>query len=280
MNLHAHNCRRREQGYVLLVFLLFVALLSVSFLGMVERFDFQIRRDREEELIHRGVQYSRAVRKFVKQFGRYPENIEELESTSNLRFLRKRYKDPVTGKDFRLLHVNELRTFVPVAPTGSGPDTAQQGVAQSLNTKAAASSRLAASVTADPQNPQDNDQNGVPEPDQSSSPGAATPAPPQAPRVIPNSTPVLDGGPVVGVASISKEKTIREFNHKNHYNEWQFVYDPMTDNLASINAPNQPLKGSVTPSPLPGDQGSPHGAGVDPSQGNPPGGTAGQAANQ
>ena len=68
-----------------------------------------MKRDREEEMIHRGVQYSRAIRRFVKKTGRYPTRLEELENTNNIRFLRKRYKDPVTGKDFKLLHVGEVQ---------------------------------------------------------------------------------------------------------------------------------------------------------------------------
>ena len=40
------------------------------------------------------------------------------------------------------------------------------------------------------------------------------------------SSTVFGGGPIVGVASTSKAQTIREFNHKNHYNQWQFIYDP------------------------------------------------------
>ena len=91
---------------------------------------------------------------------------------------------------------------------------------------------------------------------------------------------MLGGGAVVGGASISKEKTIREFNHKNHYNDWQFVYDPTTDNLTSINGPNQPLKVAASPNPSPGDQGSAQGAGVGPGQVNPPTGSPGQAATQ
>src|ERR1700758_1329803 len=103
-------CKRgSEQGYVLLILLLFIALLSIGFMAMVERLDFQLKRDREEELIHRGVQYSRAVRKFVKKFGRYPDSIEQLENTNNIRFLRKCYKDPITGKDFKILHNADLR---------------------------------------------------------------------------------------------------------------------------------------------------------------------------
>src|SRR5437879_6298556 len=37
------------------------------------------------------------------------------------------------------------------------------------------------------------------------------------------------GAPIVGVASTSKDKTIREFDKKKKYEEWQFVYDPMFD---------------------------------------------------
>jgi hypothetical protein len=40
---------------------------------------------------------------------------------------------------------------------------------------------------------------------------------------------VFGGGPILGVASLSKAKTIREFNKKNHYNEWLFIYDPTSD---------------------------------------------------
>ena len=68
-----------------------------------------MKRDREEEMIHRGVQYSRAIRRYVKKTGRYPTRLEELENTNNIRFLRKRYKDPITGKDFKLLHVGEVQ---------------------------------------------------------------------------------------------------------------------------------------------------------------------------
>ncbi len=48
------------------------------------------------------------------------------------------------------------------------------------------------------------------------------------------------GGPIVGVASINKNTTIREFNHKKKYNEWQFIYDPANDRGNLITTPNQP----------------------------------------
>jgi hypothetical protein len=52
---------------------------------------------------------------------------------------------------------------------------------------------------------------------------------------------VFGGGPIVGVASTSKDQSIREFNHKNHYKDWQFIYDPtMERSTALITTPAQP----------------------------------------
>src|SRR6267378_4510258 len=99
----------REHGYILLTLMLMTVALVIAAAAVLPSISFEIRRDREEELIHRGVQYSRAIRSYYKKFGRYPTRIEELESTNNLRFLRKRYKDPLTGQDFKLLHLGEIQ---------------------------------------------------------------------------------------------------------------------------------------------------------------------------
>jgi hypothetical protein len=40
--------------------------------------------------------------------------------------------------------------------------------------------------------------------------------------------------------SANKTETIREFNHKKKYNEWQFIYDPGTDRGGLLMTPNQP----------------------------------------
>lgn len=110
------NRHRSQQGYILLTLLLVVALLTIFAAAIVPSLTQQIKRDREEELIHRGVQYSRAVRAYYKKFNRYPTRIEDLESTNTIRFLRKRYKDPMnrdpkTGqeRDFKLLHQGEVQ---------------------------------------------------------------------------------------------------------------------------------------------------------------------------
>ena len=73
---------------------------------------FESQRAKEQLLIERGEQYKRAIQLFVKKMNRYPGTIEELESTNNIRFLRKRFVDPMTGKsEWRLIHVGAGGVF-------------------------------------------------------------------------------------------------------------------------------------------------------------------------
>ena len=61
-----------------------------------------VRREREEELIFRGKQYARAIELFQRKYaGTYPPNVEAL---LHGRFLRRRYRDPVTDGEFQLLY--------------------------------------------------------------------------------------------------------------------------------------------------------------------------------
>src|SRR5262249_61365570 len=40
---------------------------------------------------------------------------------------------------------------------------------------------------------------------------------------------IFGGGDIVGVSVPSQKEYLKEFQQKNHYNEWQFVYDPTMD---------------------------------------------------
>jgi len=241
MTIACSNPPHRQRGYVLLVLLLFVALLSIASLAFVERIEQQVKRDREEELIHRGVQYSRAIRRFIKAFGRYPASIEELESTNNIRFLRKRYKDPITGREFRILHMEDvsyLNTPVP-APTlnVAASQHPQQAVA---GTASSASSTNTDPVEKPPQQEEnplmpytgDPSARDVPSPTQAASPDEVNGD---------DSPSAVHASPVVGVASTSKARTIREFHNQNRYNQWLFVYNPATDTGLPTKTPDQPL---------------------------------------
>ena len=60
-------------------------------------------------MIHRGTEYARAIKKYYKKFGRYPANLEQLDNTNQMRFLRRRFKDPLTKEgDWKLLHYGDI----------------------------------------------------------------------------------------------------------------------------------------------------------------------------
>ena len=115
-----------EKGYVLVLLILMVALIFVSLSTIVPKIFFEAQRDREEELYFRGMQYQRAIQLFFRKFGRYPNSLDELEKTNGVRFLRKRYTDPITKKkEWRLIHVGPNGQFVDAkttvtVPTGPG----------------------------------------------------------------------------------------------------------------------------------------------------------------
>ncbi len=257
--------RKNERGYILLTLMLIVALMIIATAAILPSITFNIRRDREEEMIHRGVQYSRAIRAYYKKLGRYPTKLEDLESTNNMRFLRKRYKDPITGQDFKLLHFGEVKmTFgagiggggvngaTPLngqspfgaQPPGANPTTggflnSGGGLAGSQNTFGQNQNPAGGSPTA----PAAGDENSGDAGQPPQSPNGSPQNPGEHPGVTGQDQlgqTTFGGGPIVGVVSTSKKDSIREFNHKKKYNEWQFIYDPATDRGGLLMTPNQP----------------------------------------
>ena len=231
---HDRLSRRNERGYVLLTLLLVMALLIIAAGTAATDIAFSIRREREEELIHRGVQYRRAIRAFTKKTGRFPVRLEELDNTDGQRFLRKHYKDPITGKDFKLVHMSDIQIYAnpgAVVPNaGVDTDTGTVSGDPSNSTK-----------TAEPS----ADSAGNP-PDPSLSPGsqAGQRGPASAASLSASSLSAsssgqqpVGGGLIVGVVSSSKKQSIREFDHKRHYNEWRFYYDTAFDQYYLRNAP-------------------------------------------
>jgi type II secretory pathway pseudopilin PulG len=87
-----------EDGYMLLavIFMLVLVLLSLSVAA--PQIAKSIQRDREMETMQRGKQYIRAIQLYYRKFQAYPPNMDALVKTNNIRFLRKKYVDPLTGK--------------------------------------------------------------------------------------------------------------------------------------------------------------------------------------
>jgi hypothetical protein len=77
-----------------------------------------MRREREAELVFRGEQYVQAIRLFQRRYaGTFPPSIDVLVEQ---RFLRRRYQDPVTHSDFRLLYADTGAPRAVGAATGPG----------------------------------------------------------------------------------------------------------------------------------------------------------------
>ncbi len=98
--------RSRESGFAMLFVFALAAAAAFLFYRELPRVAFERQREKEQLLIERGEQYRRAIQLYVRKFNRYPAQLSDLENTNNIRFLRRRYKDPMTGQDnWRLIHI-------------------------------------------------------------------------------------------------------------------------------------------------------------------------------
>ena len=153
--------RTPESGFALLVIFLIAAAVAFTMYQELPRAAFESARDQEQLLMDRGNQYKRAIQVYYAENKRYPAEIKDLESTNNKRYLRRRYIDPMTGKDeWRLVHTNGsflTDSLVTKPPTqnangglpgqGQTPGGGPLG-ANNMNTAAAATD--AANASSDP----------------------------------------------------------------------------------------------------------------------------------
>jgi hypothetical protein len=97
---------RGDQGFALAAVICILTAAAIVTAMMVPLRVMQSRREIEKELIFRGEEYVRAIQKYQRKYGVYPSTIDDLVSRDGLRFVRQKYKDPITGEDFRLISVN------------------------------------------------------------------------------------------------------------------------------------------------------------------------------
>lgn len=199
------------------------------------------QREKEEELVWRGQQYARAIGLFQRQYANaFPPSIDVLVRE---KFLRKKYKDPITNDDFV-----PLSQAAPAAP-GSGSATASQPG----QTPTAGSPGGPAGLSQGP-------------------PGAQPLGTTATGGMGTNIGPGATVGGIIGVASKSKAKSIRIYNGRTHYNEWAFVYTPQTGAPGIGGAPGP---GGVPGATQPGPMGQPGPPGTRPGFGSPTGGPGG-----
>jgi hypothetical protein len=105
--------------------LVMLGVMSVLMTAMLPAWRFQAKREKELELVFRGEQYIRAIALYERRMGpgsRPPT----LDALVQQRFIRKKYKDPMTKDgEFQVLYIG-ANAPAPPGPGGRG----QPGVSQ------------------------------------------------------------------------------------------------------------------------------------------------------
>lgn len=96
--------RARVAGFTYLTILFVVAFMGIGLAVAGQVWHTQAMRDREVELLYAGNQYRRAIERYYLSGPRqYPRALEDLlrdpRQPGTVRYLRKPYFDPVTGKN-------------------------------------------------------------------------------------------------------------------------------------------------------------------------------------
>jgi hypothetical protein len=263
---------RNERGYTLAVVVVFTSVLLVGLSEAMINWQKAMQREREEELIFRGKQFIRAIDLWQRKFpGTWPTTIDALLNTSGTRFLRKKWKDPITNsEEWRLIKMNPDGSIagLTIIPNSTGSDSNSSRTSGQHRTETTTSNSTAASQspssdgntdpfspqpsTASPASPQTTQQSGLPRTASSSiSSNSST-------------TPVLGG--ICGVASTSKQKTLKTYNGRNRYNEWEFYYAPQQQQVPAQRQPPGGTNLGSTPTVTPGQPVQPSSPAPSPQQ--------------
>jgi type II secretory pathway pseudopilin PulG len=124
------SSQRDDRGYAMAALLVGMSVMAVLMSALLPVWSHMATREKEEELIFRGKQYARAIGLFQRKFANTaPPTIDLLVEQ---RFLRKKYKDPITNDDFQPIYANQAAIQRP----GGGPTAARPGQSVSGSTPA------------------------------------------------------------------------------------------------------------------------------------------------
>ena len=232
-----------QKGYAMATLLVAMSIMAVMMSVLLPAWKQMVRREREAELVFRGEQYTRAIRLFQQRSGPgvLPPSVDVLVEQ---RYLRHPYKDPITNEKFLVL-------------PGLVPASGNQTNIQFSNTTTggpSAGSQLQARMQETQDRLRGLTGRG------STGAGGSTGL---TGAIEQPATGAIPGG-ITGVVSRSPDESIRVYNGRTHYNEWEFRYT----------APAQPSGGGA------GGAGGPDGRGGRGAVGPPgPDGRGGRGAD-
>jgi type II secretory pathway pseudopilin PulG len=212
-----------ERGYAMAALLVSLAVMMVLMSVAMPVWKTQAQREKEAELIFRGEQIARGINLYMRKMGgaSYPPSLDVLVQN---RFIRKKYKDPMTENDTSL-PMNQRGEWDIINAAGGVPG---QGGSS-------------------PQQPGGRGRGGAPATGLSAPPSRAGSAPTgsQTPSFVGQAA-----GGMMGVRSKSKESSFKVYKGTGtHYNEWLFLFSTVS------NRPGAP-GGQAVPG-MPGQRGAP-----------------------
>lgn len=112
-----------NRGYAMAALLVAMSVMAVLMSALLPVWTTMAKREKEAELVFRGNQYARAIGLFQRKFANTPP--PTIDVLVEQRFLRKKYKDPITNDDFQPLYANQAMTAV--GPGGQQQQGQRQG---------------------------------------------------------------------------------------------------------------------------------------------------------
>ena len=250
-----------EEGYILIWVIFLLAILTIAMSVAIPRIAKEIQLDRERETMARGKQYTRAVQLYYRKFHAFPPNRDALVKTNEIRFLRKKYLDPTTGKDdWKPIRFGQAKTQTlgffgqPIAGAGSAGGTVLAGTGPSggngLNPGGSLFSPTSSGAGSAPPAGAPGVSTGT------TTTGAGSGSGSNTDTGLTGQT--FGGAGIIGFSPAGTKQSIMIYKKKNRYDEWEFVYDPLSDmktipgnNGAGLNPTQNTPAAAPGPAPTP-----------------------------
>jgi len=273
-----------QRGYALLVVMFLLALLVLMTITVAPNVVTDARREKEKEMVWRGNQYVRGIKRYYMKTHRFPVEIDDLvKPKTGIRFMRQAYKDPMNDVDgsWRLIYVGpngqligSLKTQVPGGsgmsaggfgtPVGMMPGAQGSGSgfgsssfggssfggASSGGSGFGGSSFGSANTSNSPMGSPglgNNTPNATGQPDANGGNPAGTDSMSTPQAIAPAETPTIFGGNIIGVGSKINKKSFMVYDKAKNYREFEFIWDPSKDMAAGVGGSMQTGPGLGTP---------------------------------
>jgi hypothetical protein len=233
----------------LLIVVAITALILIATMSVGLRVITQGRREKEQEMIWRGKQYTRGIMLYYRKYGRFPTSMDDLvkPKLGNIRFMRQAYKDPMNKEDgtWRLIYVGPSGQLIgSLKPHQSGIQLPLAGQPAAGAPVASPSAPLAppgvlgsapqtgTAPGATPSAPASGTGTGTGAQGTDSS-GAGT----DSQNVPMGDTPTIIGGNIIGVGSKVNQASVTVYEKAGNYRLFEFIWDPSKDMAVVSSAP-------------------------------------------